>query len=202
MGLEAQRKAVGDFLNGGKCELVAEYVEVESGKRADRPQLAKAVVAAKKAKATLVIAKLDRLARNVHFISGLMEAGVEFVAADLPTTDRFMLHIYAAVAEQEARAISLRTKAALSAAKAQGKKLGWANPARCDNAKATSASVIVRSDKADEFSKRLFGLITGLRSTNSLAGVAEELNSRGVRPARGQTWYPNTVRNVLNRISK
>jgi DNA invertase Pin-like site-specific DNA recombinase len=104
--------------------IVASYVEVETGKRSDRPELAKALCAARKAKATLLIAKLDRLARNVAFIANLMDAGVEFVACDQPFASRLTLHILAAVAEDEARRISERTKAALQAAKARGRKLG------------------------------------------------------------------------------
>ena len=125
LGLEAQRKAVEDYLNGGSWKLAAEYVEIESGKRSNnRPQLAGALAACKKHKAKLVIAKLDRLARNVHFISGLMDAGVEFVACDMPHANKLTIHILAAVAEHEREAISARTKAALAAAKARGKQLG------------------------------------------------------------------------------
>ena len=115
-GIAAQRKAVADYLNGGKWRLVGEFTEVESGKRSDRPALAKALAACKRHKAKLVIAKLDRLARNVHFISGLMDAGVEFVACDMPHANKLTIHILAAVAEHEREAISARTKAALAAA--------------------------------------------------------------------------------------
>ena len=121
LGLEAQRAAVAGFLNGEDWTLV---LEVESGKRNDRPALAAALKLCRKHRATLVIAKLDRLARNVAFISNLMESGVEFVAVDMPQANRFVVHILAAVAEQEAEAISKRTKAALAAAKARGTKLG------------------------------------------------------------------------------
>ena len=109
LGLEAQRKAVDDYLNGGNWERVETYTEIESGKKTHRPELEKALTACKKGKATLVIAKLDRLARNVHFISGLMESGVRFVACDMPNANDFMLHIYAAVAQEERRLISQRT---------------------------------------------------------------------------------------------
>ena len=120
-GLEAQRKAVRDYLNGGEWKLVGEFTEIESGKRVDnRPELEKALVAAKKHKATLILAKLDRLARNVAFIAGLMERKVEFVCCDMPTATPFMLHVYAAVAEEERRMIGARTKAGLAAAKAKG----------------------------------------------------------------------------------
>ncbi len=118
LGLEAQRSAVEAHVAGARGTVTAAFIEVESGRRKDRPQLAAALAAARVHRAVLVIAKLDRLARNVHFVSGLMESGVEFVAADMPTVNRLTVHILAAVAEEEARMISARTKAALAAAKA------------------------------------------------------------------------------------
>ena len=130
LGLDAQRKAIEDYLNGGRWELLAEYVEIESGKRSDRPELAKALAHSKATGATLVIAKLDRLSRNVAFISNLMESGVEFVAADMPMANRLTVHVLAAVAEHEREMISQRTSAALAAAKARGAKLGNPNGAR------------------------------------------------------------------------
>ena len=119
LGLEAQRDAVSRYLNGGNWQLIQEIVEVESGKRNDRPAIAEALRLCRLHRATLVIAKLDRLARNVHFISSLMESGVDFVACDFPEANRLTVHILAAVAEHEAAMISARTKAALQAAKAQ-----------------------------------------------------------------------------------
>src|SRR6476660_1180485 len=126
LGLEAQQKAVIDFLNGGASELVGEFVEVESGKKSDRPELARAIEACRKHKARLVIAKLDRLSRNLAFVATLMDSGVEFVAVDNPHANKLTIHILAAVAEHEREAISERTKAALAAAKARGKRLGKA----------------------------------------------------------------------------
>jgi DNA invertase Pin-like site-specific DNA recombinase len=123
-GMAAQRKAVEDYLNGGRWKLVSEFTEVESGKRSDRPELEKALTACRKHKAKLVIAKLDRLSRNVHFISGLMERKVDFVACDMPSANAFMINVYAAVAQEERRMVSDRTKAGLAAAKARGVKLG------------------------------------------------------------------------------
>ena len=127
LGLEAQQKAVLDFLNGGQWELVAEFTEIETGRKAhtaNRPELELALKLCKRERATLVIAKLDRLARNVHFISGLIERGVEFVAADNPHANRFTVHLLAAFAEHERDEISKRTKAGLERAKARGVKLG------------------------------------------------------------------------------
>src|SRR4051795_3500540 len=114
LGLEAQREAVAGYLNGGDWQLAAEFTEVESGRKNDRPELAKALVACRRIGATLIIAKLDRLARNVAFVSNLMESGVEVTAADFPTANRLAVHILAAVAEHEREMISARTKAALA----------------------------------------------------------------------------------------
>ena len=124
LGLEAQQRAVREHLNGGRWQLLAELVEVESGKRNDRPKLAEALALCRMHRAKLLVAKLDRLARNVAFISALMESGVEFEAVDMPQANRLTVHILAAMAEHEAAAISARTKAALSAAKARGVQLG------------------------------------------------------------------------------
>ena len=124
LGLEAQQAAVRSYLDGGAGQLVGEFTEIESGHKNERPELAEALTFCKKHKATLLIARLDRLARNVHFISGLMETKVRFIACDMPEATPFMLHIYAAAAQEEARAISARTKAALQAAKARGVRLG------------------------------------------------------------------------------
>jgi DNA invertase Pin-like site-specific DNA recombinase len=138
-GLEAQRKAVLDYLNGGRWTLVQEFVEVESGKHSDRQQLAAALAACKKHKARLVIAKLDRLSRNLAFIAALMESGVEFVAVDKPHANKLTVRILAAVAEHEREMISERTKAALQAAKARGVRLG--NPQLAKAAKRSVAAV-------------------------------------------------------------
>jgi DNA invertase Pin-like site-specific DNA recombinase len=196
LGLEAQRKAVADFLNGGRWELLTEFVEVESGNRSDRPQLAAALAACKKHKAKLVIAKLDRLARNVNFVSGLMETGVEFVAADMPFANKLTIHILAAVAEHEREAISARTKAALAAAKARGVKLGGPKLplAQLNGAKANRT-------EADQFAANTLPLIREAQKTgaSSLRAIAEILNARGVRTARGGRWAATQVREILRR---
>lgn len=202
LGLDAQRKAVADYLNGGSWQLVSEYTEVESGKRNDRPELAKALEACRKQKATLVIAKLDRLARNVHFISGLLESKVDFIAVDMPEADRAFLQMAAVFAEWEARKISERTKAALAASRARGKRLGWSMPQRREEQRrATERGSAVRRAKADGFAANVLPIIRQIEGAGvrTLAGIAQALNARGIKTARGGGWYPATVRNVLAR---
>jgi DNA invertase Pin-like site-specific DNA recombinase len=202
LGLDAQRQAVDGFLNGGKWKLVGEYTEVESGKRSNRPELARALDACRRQKATLVIAKLDRLARNVYFVSGLMESGVDFVAADMPEANKLTVHILAAVAEHEREAISARTKAALEAAKARGRKLGWAIPARVAEQRAAclKGANTLRL-KADSRARNVLPIVREIQTAGvkSLSGIARALNARGVKTARGRQWAPATVRNVLLR---
>jgi DNA invertase Pin-like site-specific DNA recombinase len=199
LGLEAQQEAVRSFLNGGRFALV-EVTEIESGKRNDRPALAKALALCRVHGATLVIAKLDRLARNVNFISNLMEAGVEFTAVDFPQANRLTIHILAAVAEHEATMISSRTKAALAAAKARGTKLG--NPTSQIGTKAREgalASVVVRKARAAKRSADLLPIMRDIQSSgaDSLREVAAALNTRGIPAARGGQWSAVQVRRVL-----
>lgn len=198
LGIAAQRSTVLAFLNGGKWTLEAEFVEHESGKLTDRPQLAHAIAACKKHKAKLVIARLDRLARNVAFIAGLMERKIEFVACDMPEASPMMLHIYAAVAEQEARNISERTKAALQAAKARGQRLG-APPRKLAKARARAAEGNRRS--AENFAANVWPVIKQIRESGitSLRGIASALTARGVRTARGGTWRAAQVGNIARR---
>ncbi len=192
LGLEAQKKAVLDFLNGGQWELVAEFTEIESGKKADRPELEAALKLCKRVKATLVIAKLDRLARNVHFISGLMERGVKFCAVEFPNADPFMLHVHAAMSEHERRLISARTKAGLERAKARGVKLG------------KHGAVLARENaaKAKAQARELKPVIAQLRKAGKVTvrAIMEELNGRGIKTTHGGTWHPQTVNVLLHRI--
>lgn len=186
-GVEAQRKVVADFV--GEDGLIAEFVEVESGKRHDnRPQLAAALAHARKHKARLVIAKLDRLARNVAFIAGLMEEKVEFVCCDMPSATPFMLHIYAAVAEEERRMISNRTKAALAVAKARGVVLGNAEQAAVNRAGAVS-----RAQAISDTLRELSGL--------SARAAAAALNDSAVPTPTGRPWSAKTVGRVRARIA-
>jgi DNA invertase Pin-like site-specific DNA recombinase len=196
LGLEAQRKAVKTYLDGGPWKLVDEFTEVESGKRADRPELAKALTACRKHKAKLIIAKLDRLSRNLAFIATLMDSGVEFIAVDNPHANKLTIHILAAVAQHEREAISERTKAALAAAKARGKKLGGPRLAA-----ARKASLKARSAAADAFAANVRPIIKEIQNSgvSSLRGVAKALNARGVRTARGSEWTGVQVNHVLER---
>lgn len=196
LGLQAQRKAVEDFLNGGHWTLAAEYVEIESGKRGDRPQLAAALAACKKLKAKLVVAKLDRLARNVHFVSGLMESGVDFTAADMPFANKLTIHVLSAVAEHEREMISQRTKAALAAAKARGKKLGGPKLAQ-----ARILGHAANRKAADKFAANVRPIIEQIRASGatSLRKVAAALQARGVPTARGGQWTVAQVSNVMRR---
>jgi DNA invertase Pin-like site-specific DNA recombinase len=200
LGLEAQRKAVADHV-AGKGEIAAEYVEIESGKKNDRPQLARALAEAKRIGAVLLIAKLDRLARNVAFIANLLEAGVEISAADMPEANRFLLHVMAAVAEHEAQAISDRTRAALAAAKARGVALGWSMPGRAEEQRQAAHKGAERNArKADQHAANVLPVIRQIATRGaSLRQIADELNTRGIKTARGGLWYAATVRNVMAR---
>lgn len=195
LGLAAQQSAVRAYLDGGRWSLIAEYTEVESGKKNGRPKLGEAMRTAKRQKATLVIAKLDRLARSVAFISQIMESGVEFVAVDMPMANRLTVHILAAVAEHEREMISQRTKAALAAAKARGVALG--NRTNIEVAQCNSRAV--RSKAALRFVENSLPIIKQIRATglNSLTEVAAALNARGIRTARGGEWQATQVKRVL-----
>lgn len=200
LGLEAQQQAVRSYLNGGDWRLVAEVVEVESGKRSDRPKLAEALRLCRLHGATLIIAKLDRLARNVAFVSTLMEAGVEFTAVDFPQANRLTVHILAAVAEHEAKMISERTKAALQAAKARGKVLGGYRGVSPDKA-AYEASLSIRKASAKARAADLAPVIAQLRAegVTSLGGLAKALTERGIPTARGEAkWSPVQVSRVMS----
>jgi DNA invertase Pin-like site-specific DNA recombinase len=197
LGLEAQQQAVHVFLNGHRELIIESFTEIESGRKNDRPQLVAALNACRKYKAVLIIAKLDRLARNVHFISGLMESGVEFIAVDMPEANRLTIHILAAVAEHERETISQRTKAALQAAKARGTKLGSPQPQK---------GAVIRSqvlqEKADRFAANILPVIHGLQAQGitGYKALARALNARGIQTANGRQWYGTTVRNVLDRV--
>jgi DNA invertase Pin-like site-specific DNA recombinase len=209
LGLEAQREAVANYLNGGKWSLVKEVVEIESGKRDDnRPKLAEALRLCKLHKATLVIAKLDRLARNVHFISGLMESKLDFVAVDLPEANRFTVHIFAAAAEHEARAISTRTKEALAAAKARGTRLGGrrmsANEWQEIVAAAKPAAWQANKEKAAKGRAVVLPEIKQLQASGarSLREIADGLNAQDIPTPRGDKWSAVQVKRILDKAGE
>src|SRR6516225_1274443 len=205
LGLEAQKDAVADFLNGGRWTLLDEFVEVESGKNSDRSQLALALALCRLHNATLVVAKLDRLARNLHFLSGLMESGCEFVCCDMPTANRLTIHVLAAVAEAEALAISQRTKVALQAAKRRGVVLGGDRGGLTKKVqeKGRAIALQVRQQRAAKRAADLLPIIEAIREQGalSLQDIANGLNQRNIPTAHGGTWQPTQVMRVLQRAS-
>jgi len=188
LGLEAQRKAIEHLLDGQSYQ---EFIEVESGKKLKRPKLDEAIAYCRKHKTKLVIAKLDRLARNVHFISGLMKTGIDFVAADMPNADRFMLHVYAAMAEEEGRRISERTKAALAAAKERGVELG------------RNGKVLAKQNREEAlgFAQNISGHFPrlGITTDMKLGRIAKILNDNGIKTRNGGVWHKSTVSRLLKR---
>lgn len=193
LGLEAQRSAVMSHI--GTRELIAEFTEIESGRKNDRPQLAQALALAKKHKATLVIAKLDRLARNVHFISGLLESNVQFVAVDMPEADRTFLQMAAVFAEWEARKISERTKSALKAAKERGTKLGNPNPQ-----KASKNGLEAIQNRCNAYVEQMAPVVREFIGMD-LRSVAHILSQRGFKTPRGNTtWHPAQVGTLMRRV--
>ncbi len=209
LGLDAQQQAIRNYLNGGTWQLLAEYVEIESGKNNDRPQLKAALHQCSITGATLIIAKLDRLSRNVSFISQLMDSRVDFVAVDFPTANRLTIHILAAVAEHERAMCSERTKVALKAAKARGQKLG--NPENLNaegQAKGSKAGVLINMIKADSFALEMQAIIKHHQSNGlNLSQVAEKMNQAHILTARGYNkagqrllWTAQAVKNVMLRV--
>jgi DNA invertase Pin-like site-specific DNA recombinase len=201
LGLDAQQASVMQYLNGGRWTLVGEFTEVETGKGKDaldkRPKLREALALSKKMKATLVVARLDRLARNVHFLTSLMESKVKFVAVDMPQANEFTVHIIAAVAQHEAKRIGERTKAALAAAKARGVKLGTAGPTNI--AGATEKA----QEAAQAHAEKLRATLKGLQAQRlSQRAIADELNALGIPAPRGGAWHLPTVQRVLARLER
>lgn len=201
LGLEAQRASVAAYLNGGAWELVGEFQEVETGKGANalakRPQLRAALDACRKSGATLVIAKLDRLARNVHFVSGLLETGCDFVAADMPQANKVMIQMHAVMSEWERDQISARTKAALTAAKARGVELGKTGP---DNLR---QNIQERKAAANAFAAKLSGIIGGFKAANMpQRAMVAELNQLGIKTSRGGEWTLVQLQRVMKRLEE
>jgi DNA invertase Pin-like site-specific DNA recombinase len=206
LGLEAQRKAVEDYLNGGRWTVIKEFVEVESGKNNDRAELAKAMSLCRLRNAILVIAKIDRLSRDAHFLLGLQKAGVRFVAADMPEANEMVVGIMAVVAQAERKMISARTKSALQAAKARGVKLGGVRH-RPDGStvkldlEAIAAGRAARTAKSAARAEDVAPIIADLIATGavSLREIAAGLNERGIPTARGAKWSAVQVQRVMAR---
>ena len=205
LGIEAQRATVVRFAEAEGMALVAEFVEVETGKGAGaldrRPQFAAALEAARKATCPVVVAKLDRLSRDVAFISGLMAQRVPFIVAELGAdADPFMLHLYAAFAEKERRLVSERTRAALAQRKAQGARLGnRSNPAH-----AAALGRQAQTDEAARFARNVLPVIEAIRRSGvaTLVGIADARNARGLRSARGGKWHVSGVQSVLAKVGR
>lgn len=201
LGIEAQRQALQHFAQTEGFAVSREFVEVETGKGSDaldrRPQLKAALAAARKLKCHVAVAKLDRLSRDVHFISGLMAHKVPFLVAELgPDVDPFVLHLFAALAEKERALISTRTRQALSAAKARGVSLG--NP-RLHMARKNAATAV--KAEAERYAANVLPIIREAQKAGArtLREIADALNARGIATARGGQWYPQSVANVLQR---
>lgn len=200
LGLAAQKTAVAAFLNGGNWKLIAELTEVESGKRSDRPKLAEALRLCRLHKAKLLVAKLDRLSRNVAFVSALMESGVKFQAVDMPDVNDMVVHILASVAQGEARAISERTRVALQAAKARGTVLGglrWDITSVGEQGRA--AALQTRQDNSAKYRADILPIIQDKQRLGAvtLRQIAEALNADGTPAPRGGTWSAVQVSRVL-----
>ena len=203
LGLEAQRRAVLDYLNGRRWKLIAEFVEVESGRRNDRPALARALATCRLHGATLVVAKIDRLSRNAAFLLALRDAGTEVTFADMPEANTLTVTVMAAVAEHEAEAISARTKAALAAAKVCGIKLGTPGNLTVDGAaRGRRAGAETRRARAVQRAADLAPSIAELRArgARTLRELAAGLNDRGVPATRGGHWSAPQVQRVLSLV--
>lgn len=209
LGLEAQREAVLRFAAQEGLEIVGEFTEVETGKGSDaleqRPHLAAAMAQARRLNALVVTAKLDRLSRDVHFISGLMKHRVRFVVTEFgPDADPFMLHLYAALAEKERSLISERTKAALAAAKARGVKLGNPKGAEHLRGRGNREAIQAVSQEAQDRAKMLAGVLQELKNQGvaSANAMARAMNDRHIATARGGKWTARSVLNVLERLEQ
>lgn len=206
LGLEAQRRQIAEYAATRGVEVLARFTEVESGRKADRPELAKALHHAKVTGATLVIAKLDRLSRNAAFLLALRDSGVKFVAVDMPEANDLTVGIMALVAEAEREAISRRTKEALASAKERGVKLGNPNGAQSLRRAGKGGAALRKtvSANAAAFAQDLAPVLADIRSAGhtSLRTIASELTARGIRTRRGGQWGVGNVTGLLNRIMR
>ena len=190
LGLEAQTATVRKY-TAGRGEIIASFQEVESGKRSDRPELLKALAMCRQKKAVLVIAKLDRLSRNVAFIANLLDSRAEFIACDMPEANKLTLHIMAAMAQHEREATSQRTKEALQAAKARGQRLG--------GPRTNSAGLHrISADQARQFRVDLAPTLQQMKARGlTLAEIADQLNERNIKTCKNGAWHPSTVCRLL-----
>jgi DNA invertase Pin-like site-specific DNA recombinase len=204
LGLEAQREAVREYLDSKKGKPIAEFVEVESGKNDDRPKLKAALHRAKVTGATLIVAKLDRLSRDMAFLAHLQKGGVKLAFCDIPDANELTIGMFALIAQHERKLISDRTKNALAAAKKRGVKLGNPNGADAFGDISNDAAVARIKAKAHEFAEDILPIIADIRAqgVTTLEGIADELNARDIETARGGKWYPASVRNVLMRTAE
>ena len=196
LGMDSQKELIKNYLNGGNWELIGEFSEVESGKNNHREELQKAIALCRKSKAKLIIAKLDRLARNAAFLLNLRDSGVDFVAVDMPHADKFTVGIMALVAEKERDLISQRTKDGLAAAKRRGIKLGNPNPAQ-----AIKFALAANMRRADRYAENLLPVVREIQKVGieTLSGIANCLNVRGFKTPRGKVFAPQSVKNLLAR---
>ncbi len=204
LGIEAQQAEILAFANAQGGEIEAQYIEIESGKKNDRPELEKALKHARVTGSRLVIARLNRLSRNAAFLLTLRDSGVDFVAADMPTANAMTIGVMALVAQEERESISRNTKAALAAAKARGVKLGNPNGARALRraGKGNKASRIAMTQRANARALDLSDVLNHIASEGhtTLAAQAHQLNARGIKTARGGRWHPSSVANLRRRI--
>lgn len=198
LGMDAQRDAVARYLNGGDWKLIAEFAEVESGKRNDRQEMEKAIALCRKEGATLLIAKLDRLARNAAFLLNLRDSGVDFIAVDMPHADKFTVGIMALVAEKERDMISQRTRDGLAAARRRGTKLGNPRPAQ-----ALKVAQAANLASADAYAQRLVPVVQEIRAAHvtALRQIAQCLNARGYKTPHGKAFKAQSVKNLLGRVA-
>lgn len=201
LGLEAQKEAVAQHVRRDGGKVVAEYQEVESGKRADRPQLALALERCRLTRSTLLVAKLDRLTRDTGFLAKLRDSGVNFMACDNPHATSLTVTILIAVAEEERRLASVRTREALARAKARGVRLGNPMGSKAWGDRSGAGAVEALQAKADGFAQRLASMVQPLRAEGlSLRAIADRLNGEGIVTAHGKAWQANSIRRLLARL--
>ena len=204
LGIEVQKDTVQNFLNGGNWEIVDEFVEVESGKKDNRKELNRAIQACKLKNAKLIVSKLDRLSRDVNFISSLMKSDIKFIVAEMPEMNELTIHLFAAIAEHERKMISERTKAALKQAKRRGVRLGnpciyrgEKIPGSCNIAYANNARIANANDYAQSMKQVILDIMSlGITSLN---GIAKELNSQMYTTMRGCSYNATSVKRILER---